>query len=407
MFYAAELSFFRKMLDNMHIDTHETVEGEPLSEKLDGGIREYLKLEDDYESLFADLHIKLAPNTIYKITDGFYCRYIMFLLPKTEKKTALVIGPYLNTEITRQMILTSAEKYSIPESLTSHLIKFFGNLSYVSDERYVINLCNTLGEVMWGSMENFTVETEIKYMTDELAEDVVSNFKSRSDDALLSIRILEERYDAERRMMQAVSQGMSHKVEQMMNNASGLIFEKRAEDPVRNFKNYMIITNTLLRKAAEHGSVHPYYIDGLSSEFAKKIEKVKNSSEGGELMREMVRKYCALVKRHSMKNYSLPVQKVMTVIDSDLAADLTLRRMAALLNVNASYLSALFKKETGKSLTEYVTKKRIEHAAYLLRSTPMQVQTVAQQCGIFDVNYFAKVFKRYTSKTPKEYREEG
>lgn len=406
MFYAAELSFFRKMFGNLHIDSNETVEGEPVPEKLDKGIREFLRLENDYDSLFANLHKKLAPNTIYKIKDGFYCRYIMFLLPKTEKKTALVIGPYLNTEITRQMIVNSSEKYGIPESLTSHLIKYFGNLPHITNENLVINLCNTLGEVMWGSMDNFTVETEIKYLPDELAEDVVSNFKSKSDDALLSIRILEERYDAERRMMQAVSQGMSHKVEQMMNNASSLIFEKRAEDPIRNFKNYMIITNTLLRKAAEYGSVHPYYIDGLSSEFAKKIEKIKSSSEGGELMQEMVRKYCALVKRHSMKDYSLPVQKVMTVIDSDLAADLTLRRMAGLLNVNASYLSALFKKETGKPLTEYVTRKRIEHAAYLLRSTSMQVQTVAQQCGILDVNYFAKVFKRYTGKTPKEYREE-
>lgn len=406
MFYAAELSFFKKALCNLHIDTHETVEGEPLPEKLDRGIREFLRLDGDYDSLFADLHIKLAPNTIYKITDGFYCRYIMFLLPKTEKKTALVIGPYVNTEITRQMIVSSSEKYNVPESLTSHLIKYFGNLPYISDEGALTNLCNTLGELIWGGMENFTVESEIKYLPDEFAEDVVSNFKSKSDDALLSIRILEERYDAERRMLQAVSQGMSHKVEQMMNNASSLIFEKRAEDPVRNFKNYMIITNTLLRKAAEQGSVHPYYIDGLSSEFAKKIEKIKNASEGGELMREMVRKYCALVKRHSMKNYSLPVQKVMTVIDSDLTADLTLRRMAALLNVNASYLSALFKKETGKPLTEYVTRKRIEHAAYLLRSTSMQVQTVAQQCGILDVNYFAKVFKRYTGKTPKEYRED-
>ena len=74
-------------------------------------------------------------------------------------------------------------------------------------------------------------------------------------------------------------------------------------------------------------------------------------------------------------------------------------------NEKSFSLSALFKKETGKPLTEYVTRKRVEHAAYLLRSTSMQVQTVAQQCGILDVNYFAKMFKRYTGKTPKEYRE--
>ena len=405
MFYYAELEFLKKLLKNLNIEFNETVEGEPLPEKLDKGIREYLKLDEDYGRLFADLHMKLAPNTIYKITDGFYCRYIMFILPDTEKKTAFIVGPYLNSEITRQMMINSQEKYNVSETLTGHLIKYYGNLSCIKEERMLFGVCNTLGEVMWGSMDNFTVENEIKYLPEELAEDVASSFKAKSDDALLSIRILEERYDAERRMMQAVSQGMSHKVEQMMNNATSLIFEKRADDPVRNFKNYLIITNTLMRKAAEQGLVHPYYIDGLSSEFAKQIEKIKTATEGGELIREMARIYCALVKRHSMKHYSLPVQKVMTLIDTDLAADLTLRRLASLINVNASYLSALFKKETGKPLTEYVTRKRVEHAAYLLRSTSMQVQTVAQQCGILDVNYFAKMFKRYTGKTPKEYRE--
>ena len=405
MFYYAELEFLKKLLKNLNIEFNETVEGEPLPEKLDKGIREYLKLDENYGRLFADLHMKLAPNTIYKITDGFYCRYIMFILPDTEKKTAFIVGPYLNSEITRQMMINSQEKYNVSETLTGHLIKYYGNLSCIKEERMLFGVCNTLGEVMWGSMDNFTVENEIKYLPEELAEDVASSFKAKSDDALLSIRILEERYDAERRMMQAVSQGMSHKVEQMMNNATSLIFEKRADDPVRNFKNYLIITNTLMRKAAEQGLVHPYYIDGLSSEFAKKIEKIKTATEGGELIQEMARKYCALVKRHSMKNYSLPVQKVMTLIDTDLAADLTLRRLASLINVNASYLSALFKKETGKPLTEYVTRKRVEHAAYLLRSTSMQGQTVAQQCGILDVNYFAKMFKRYTGKTPKEYRE--
>ena len=76
-----------------------------------------------------------------------------------------------------------------------------------------------------------------------------------------------------------------------------------------------------------------------------------------------------------------------------------------MLNVNASYLSKLFKKETGITLTEYVAKKRIEQAAFLLTSTNLQIQTVAQNCGIYDVNYFTKLFKKHTGKTPKEYRE--
>ena len=69
--------------------------------------------------------------------------------------------------------------------------------------------------------------------------------------------------------------------------------------------------------------------------------------------------------------------------------------------------AGLISKETGVTLTEFVSKKRIDHAAFLLTSTNLQIQTIAQHCGIFDVNYFTKTFKKITGKTPKEYREEG
>jgi len=58
-----------------------------------------------------------------------------------------------------------------------------------------------------------------------------------------------------------------------------------------------------------------------------------------------------------------------------------------------------------KTVSEYVRYKRIEHAKYLLGTTHLQIQTVAQHCGIMDVQYFLKAFKKEVGKTPKEYRE--
>jgi len=119
-----------------------------------------------------------------------------------------------------------------------------------------------------------------------------------------------------------------------------------------------------------------------------------------------VHKYCLLVKNHSMQHFSKLVQHVILRIESDLTADLSLRAHAQQFSVNASYLSALFKKETGSTLTDYVNRMRIDHAIFLLNVTDMQVQTIAQYCGIPDVNYFTKLFKRTVGKTPKEYRQE-
>ena len=181
--------------------------------------------------------------------------------------------------------------------------------------------------------------------------------------------------------------------------------EPRTNDSLRNIKNYTIILNTLLRKAAENGAVHPLHIDSLSSRFAHRIEALSSEEDAFSLQKEMAHKYCLLVKNHSMKGYSLLIRKVLTRIDSDLTADLSLKSQAELLGVNSSYLSTLFKKETGSTLTEYVNRKRVEHAIFLLNSTNLQIQEIAAACGIPDVNYFTKIFKKQVGNTPKEYRE--
>lgn len=219
------------------------------------------------------------------------------------------------------------------------------------------------------------------------------------------MQALELRYASENKLLQAVSQGLAHKAEMLLGNPSASFLEQRVADPLRNAKNYAIILNTLLRKAAENGFVHPLHIDRISSDFARKIELLDSPDRSLQLQKEMIRKYCLMVKNHSMKGYSLLVQKVITQIDSDLTDNLTLNAMAEMLKINPSYLSSLFKKETGTTLTDYVNRKRVEHAILLLNTTSLQIQTIAQYCGIPDVNYFTKIFKKYINKTPKEYRE--
>ena len=163
--------------------------------------------------------------------------------------------------------------------------------------------------------------------------------------------------------------------------------------------------NTLMRKAAENGGVHPVYLDRMSSAFARKIELVTTTVAVVELMREMLRSYCRLVKKHAMKSYSPPVQKVIACIDSDLTADLSLHTLAAKLNLSAGYLSTLFRQETGQTLTDFVNQRRMRLAMQLLSTTTLQIQTIAQHCGILDVHYFTRMFKKYANRTPREYRE--
>ena len=122
---------------------------------------------------------------------------------------------------------------------------------------------------------------------------------------------------------------------------------------------------------------------------------------------DIFRTYCELVREKSMKELPPIVKQTVLIIESDLSADLSPSLLAAQQGVSLGYLSSIFKKATDLTISEYVRQKRMEYAAYLLRNTNLQVQTVALHNGIMDVQYFSKLFKRQIGMTPTEYRLSG
>ena len=286
----------------------------------------------------------------------------------------------------------------------SGLYSYYTVIPVFAEKESVFPLLETFGECIWGNCEAFrTVDVNQELFGGGFALQRASD-PMRLGQVQESMKMMEHRYDQENELLMAVSQGLTHKAELLFSGFSELALEMRTPDPLRNIKNYGIILNTLLRKAAEKGKVHPIYLDSVSSEYARKIEQLLSTGAAKGLMEEMVMRYCRLVNAHSSRHYTPPVQRTVTQIQANLAGDLSLKALAAAQNINASFLSALFKKETGKTVTDYVNETRTKQAMNLLNTTSLQIQTISQLCGISDVNYFSKIFKKYTGLTPKEYR---
>jgi len=329
---------------------------------------------------------------------------LFFMLPGTDTPTYMVIGPYLLNPITSEKLLEHLEPLSLPLDIFTQIDKLYHALPLLSDESNLLTMLFTFGAVIWENMDNFSLETLEHSIFEPIEPAPFTYSVKETEDPLLSTKLLENQYATENRFLQAVTQGLPHKAELHLGNYYMDSAEKRVSDPIRHIKNYTIILNTLLRKAVESAEVPLIHIHNLSSRYGRELEQITSTESGYRLQKEMIRKYSMLVQNHNMKNYSPLIRKVLLRIDSDLAGDLTLKTHASALNINASYLSSLFKKEVGMPLTEYVNRKRIEHALFLVNSTDMQIQTIAQVCGITDVNYFTKLFKRQIGKTPTEYR---
>ena len=75
------------------------------------------------------------------------------------------------------------------------------------------------------------------------------------------------------------------------------------------------------------------------------------------------------------------------------------------LHVNKSYLSTLYKKQTGKSVTEVLNDYRIEVSKKLLRNPDAKIYEVSNAVGFEDAKYFTHVFAKYTGMSPRQYKE--
>lgn len=221
----------------------------------------------------------------------------------------------------------------------------------------------------------------------------------------LNIQYIEERYRAENAVLTAIGHGNETQAMESVKKLVNLGIPPRLADTLRDRKNLTITLNSLMRKAAEQAGVHPIHIDSFSNQSVRQIEELESVEQCQSFQRRLALGYCRLVRKYSTSGYSLPVQKVITCITTDLSADLGLKALAGKLNVTPSYLSSLFRKETGMTLTDYVNQQRIAHAQHLLLNTSFPIKSIAQQCGIADLNYFVRMFKRAAGVTPKVYRD--
>ena len=97
---------------------------------------------------------------------------------------------------------------------------------------------------------------------------------------------------------------------------------------------------------------------------------------------------------------------VKKYIDEHLAEKISRPDIAEYVALNENYLSRLFHKEIGCSISDYILRKRVNMAKKLLISTKLSVSAIGERVGYDTTTYFIRLFKREVGKTPKEYRKE-
>lgn len=101
---------------------------------------------------------------------------------------------------------------------------------------------------------------------------------------------------------------------------------------------------------------------------------------------------------------STVVTKIRQYIRSRPSEEITRDELAAHVYLNPAYLSRLFKKETGLSISDVIIQERLQKAKHLLEETEYKITDIAEQVGYTSLGSFSNLFKRVVGVTPQQYR---
>ncbi|RBW70063.1 helix-turn-helix domain-containing protein [Bacillus taeanensis] len=341
---------------------------------------------------------KNVPYSYYYYINSYGLEYVAAGIWKNQAfYGSIIMGPFLSTLPSVEFISDVISKNKLPISERKQLQEFYKALLVVSS-----NDSNSIGDLLVNMCSNKHIDSQL--ITSEISQTSINKEQLKKDIAD-SKDIIEIRYHYEKKLMNAISKGDKEEVERISKEANSIIniSDRIPESPIRSAKNLLLVLNTLCRLAAEKGGIHPAYIDKISEKFAILIERAPNLPHLKNLVTVIMNEYCDAVQQFSTRHYSSLVKKAVDYIEYNLENPLTLNEIAAHLHVNASHLSRKFKQDTDMTMIDYINKKRVEEAKLYLQRGNISITDIAFMVGFNDLNYFSRVFKKFTLLTPSQY----
>lgn len=112
-----------------------------------------------------------------------------------------------------------------------------------------------------------------------------------------------------------------------------------------------------------------------------------------------------LKRKKQVTQYSKPIQEIVNYIEIHYKEKIVVENIAEMIHLSRTYISVLFKKETGEKFSDYLQRIRLEKSCEFLENTKLSIQEIAENTGFFDSAHFSRAFKDRYQCSPIEYRK--
>lgn len=340
----------------------------------------------------------LRDDTILHVTDRFQVHFILLRL----KGTPFAIGPFCSLLLTARDVQFLFGQYQISDLTVKDFLAYRSQFP-VMNAREALNIAASLVKVA----NPADVSRKVEYLDEYKKAISLGQPYSEADGMRQNYyRLIQERYQIERRFMEDITKGNSHAaILNLRNMQRDVAFLKRIGTTLENERIGAAIMRTMVRIAASEAGLPADTVDLLSSQNTKAVMSARTVEDIYQEKEKMVRAFCREIHSHKNRQYSNLVLSTLYYIEHQFTQPVTVGQIAEELNVSPNYLTACFRKETGLTPVSFLRKTRMKHAATLLANTDLTVQNVSSLVGIADANYFIKQFKKEYEETPSQYRK--
>lgn len=216
-------------------------------------------------------------------------------------------------------------------------------------------------------------------------------------------------YSLEKKMLMAVRQGNDEEYHHFFSQltASGE-FGKVANGQLRNQKNLLICSITLLSRQAIEGGLAPSEAFAISDRLCQQVETLNSIDNLEAFHQEVAHVFIQRIKQHQAKQTSkmgLLTQKIELSLRQHCGDKRSLDDLAKELHHDKYYLAHLYKQETGQTIGQYENSYRISKFKSRLLWTNQPITEIAAELGFATVSYASRLFKKLVGISPQKYRQ--